>query len=151
MSRSDIRTAIYGDLLGRQDMLAALGPIMPNNQRIYAAFPQTVPSLSGNNASEGWIIFYEEQAVILGDTIEEISFFDFHVWATTMTIGETAIDILDNLYHWRIAGQNSRVIGAYNVVDSRRVHCLESYDQQVKLYRKIGRYQFRLVKTPFSP
>ena len=150
MARIDLKKSIYSDLSSNTALLTLLGPVTEHNRRIYLSFPQEVPRLSGNNASEGWLIFYEEQSVILWSTIQEQSYFDFHIYATTPAIGEDAIDILDTLYHWRIAGQNSRVISDYNVVYMQRIHCLETYDETVKLYRKIGRYRFQLVKTPFS-
>ena len=120
------------------------------NQRLYAAYPQQIPRISGNNEAEGWLIFYEEQAIIKWETIAEDSYWDFQCWCTSLTIGEAVIDILDELYHWRISGQNSRTFGIYNVNNMKRIHCLETYDETVKLYRKIARYRFALVKTPFS-
>ena len=151
MSRLQIKKDIYADLSGNASLLALLGPVTERNHRIYSGYPQINPALSGNNASEGWLIFYEEQSVILWDTIAENVYMDFHIWATTLSIGEDVIDILDGLYHWRIAGQNSRRFGERNVVHMKRIHCLETYDDTVKLYRKIGRYKFVCVKTPFTP
>ena len=150
MGRVAIRQAIYSDLMARQDLLDLLGPVSDLNKRVYAAYPQEIPRLSGNASAEGWLIFYEEQSVIPWETILESSYYDFHCWCLSLTIGEAVIDILDELYHWRVAGQNSRTFDNYNVIDMRRVHCLETYDDEVKLYRKIGRYRFSLVKTPFS-
>ena len=150
MARIDIKKSIYADLIGNAALLTLLGPVSEFNRRVYLAYPQEVPRLSGNNAAEGWLIFYEEQSVILWSTIEEQVYMDFHCFATTPAIGEDVIDILDSLYHWRIAGQNSRTISTYNVTYMQRIHCLETYDEVTKLYRKIGRYRFQIVKTPFS-
>jgi len=151
MSRLQIKRDVYADLTGHAGLLSLLGPVTDRNARIYAGWPQIAPALSGNNASEGWLVFYEEQSVILWNTILEDVYMDFHIWATSQSIGEDAIDILDSLYHWRIAGQNSRTFGERNVVQMKRIHCLETYDDAVKLYRKIGRYRFATVMSPFNP
>lgn len=151
MSRLQIKKDIYADLRTNTALLALLGPVSERNHRVYSGYPQIAPALSGNNVTEGWLIFYEEQSVILYDTIAESVFMDFHVWATSLSIGEDAIDILDSLYHWRIAGQNSRFFGERLVLNMKRIHCLETYDDAVKLYRKIGRYKFQTVLRPFSP
>lgn len=150
MSRLQIKKDIYIDLTTNSTLMALLGPVSDRNRRIYSGHPQVHPTLSGNNVTEGWLIFYEEQSVILWDTIAEQVFMDFHIWSTSLSIGEDVIDILDSLYHWRIAGQNSRSFGERIVVHMKRIHCLETYDDSVKLYRKIGRYKFVCVKTPFS-
>ena len=151
MSRVQIKRDIYTDLSTNASLLALLGPVTERNHRIYSGWPQIAPALSGNNVTEGWLIFYEEQSVILWDTIGEDIYMDFHIWCTTLSIGEDAIDILDSLYHWRIAGQNSRFFGERLVLNMKRIHCLESYDDAVKLHRKIGRYKFACVKSPFNP
>lgn len=151
MARLQIKKDIYADLSTNAALLSLLGPVTERNMRVYSGYPQIAPALSGNNASEGWLIFYEEQSVILWNTILEDVYIDFHIWATTLSIGEDIIDILDGLYHWRIAGQNSRSFGERLVVNMKRIHCLETYDDTVKLHRKIGRYKFACVVTPFSP
>ena len=150
MARIDIKKGIYSDLTGNSDLLTLLGPVTPTNRRCYAGWPQVAPKLSGNNVNEGWLVFYEEQSVILSKAISEDVYIDFHVWCTDLSIGEGVIDILDTLYNWRIAGQNSRYFGERLVVYVQRIHCLETYDEEVHLYRKIGRYKFQLMKTPYS-
>lgn len=145
MARIDIKKAVYADLIGNADLLALLGPVTPYNRRVYYAWPQEVPRLSGNNVNEGWMVFYEEQAVIPKMSIGEAIYMDFHIWCTDISIGEDAIDILDTLYYWRIAGQNSRAFGERLVTYMQRVHCLETYEETIKLYRKIGRYRFDTV------
>ena len=150
MSRVQMVKDIYSDLATNAPLLALLGPVTDYNRRIYAGWPQESPRLSGNNASEGWLVFYEEQSVILWNTIEEECYWDFHVWATSQAIGEDALDIMDGLYHWRLAGQNSRTFGERNVLHMQRIHALSSYDDSVKLYRKIMRYRFKTVKVPFT-
>lgn len=150
MARIDIKKAIYGDLTSSATLLPLLGPILPRNNRIYYAWPQMVPALSGNNVNEGWLVFYEEQSVTLWNTIQEQVYMDFHCFCTDISIGEAVIDILDELYNWHIAGQNSRFMGDRLIVFMQRVHCLETYDETIKLYRKIGRYRFQMVKTPFT-
>lgn len=150
MSRAQVKTDIYNDLRNSATLLALLGPVTAQNRRIYSGWPQEQPRLSGIEPDEGWIIFYEEQAVVLWDTTEEEIYIDFHIWVTRLTLAEDVLDILDDLYHWKIAGQNSRTFGERNVVHSQRIHCLETFDDEVKLYRKVGRYRFKCVKVPFA-
>lgn len=150
MSRAQIKKDIYNDLRTNEELLALLGPVTSANLRIFNQFPQVQPKLSGIEPDEGWLVFYEEQSVILWDTVEEEIYMDFHIWVTRLTLAEDVIDILDNLYHWKLAGQNSRMFGERNVIHSQRIHTLETYDEEVHLYRKIGRYRFKTVKVPFA-
>lgn len=150
MSRAQVKTDIYSDLRNSAELLALLGPVTTVNLRIYNQWPQVQPQLTGIEPDEGWIIFSEEQSVILWDTVEEEIYIDFHIWVTRLSLAEDIIDILDNLYHWKLAGQNSRTFGERNVVHSQRIHLLETYDEEIHLYRKIGRYRFKTVKVPFT-
>lgn len=150
MPRSTFKQTIYEQLVARQDLLNILGPVTADNPRIFAAWPQQTPKLSGIEPEEGWIAFYEEQTVVLFLTTLEEWYFDFHCWLTRLSMAEDIIDILDDLWHWKLAGQNSFIAGGYNVLHSQRIHVLETYDAEIKMYRKILRYRFRTQKTPFT-
>ena len=150
MARRAIKEGIYSDLRGSATLLALLGPVSLSNRRIYNGWPQDSPRLTGIEPDEGWLIFFEEQSVILWDTTEEEVYMDFHIWVTRLSLAEDVIDVLDTLYHWKLAGQNSRTFEERNVVHSQRIHAIDSYDDEIKLYRKIGRYRFKTVKVPFG-
>jgi len=150
MARIDVKKDVYADLVNHASVLSLLGPVTDYNRRVYYAWPQEVPRLSGNNVNEGWLVFYEEQSVINKNAIGEDIYMDFHTFCTDISIGEDMIDILDTLYHQRAAGQNARMFGERLVTYMQRIHCLETYDETIKLYRKIGRYRFQTVKTPYA-
>ena len=150
MSRAQIKEGIYGTLLAQNALLSLLGPVSEANLRIYNGWPQVQPQLTGVEPDEGWLIFYEEQTVTPRDLIYEDVYMDFHCYVTRLSLGEDCVDILDSLWNWRIAGQNSLSYGERIVIYSKRIHLLETFDQEIKMYRKIARFLMRMVKTPFT-
>ena len=142
MPRSEIKQTIYQDLLSATALVGILGPVVPNNARIYNTHPMTTPQLSGVEADEGWLVFYEPDTVVYWDTVQQHAYFDFVTTGTRLSIGDDVIDVLDQLYHWKLAGQNGRLFGEWRVIRSQRTWCGEVYDSSRKLYIKTARYKF---------
>ena len=145
-----IKENIYSTLTAQSSLLTLLGPIDAANARIYAAWPQAQPVLTGFEPDEGWLIMHEEQASMPFGPIYEDVYFNFHIFVTRATLADDVIDILDSLWNWRMAGHNSFVYGERNVLFSKRIHINELFEIDTKLYHKIARYLLRMVKTPFT-
>jgi hypothetical protein len=150
MSRAQIKEGIYSTLLARTDLLALLGPVSADQRRLYAGWPQTQPKLTGTEPDEGWMVIYEEQTVTPRELTYEDVYYDFHMFVTRLSLAEDCIDIIDDIWNWKIAGQNSLFYGERLVIYSRRIHLVEGWDEETHLYHKVARVLMRMVKTPFS-
>lgn len=142
MARGEIRQTIYNDLRSHSALLALLGPVTTDNLRIYSGWPQTPPQLSSIEPDEGWLVVYEPETLVYWQTVQQHAMFDFIMTVTRSTLGDDVIDILDDLYHWKLGGQNSRLFGEWNVIRSARLYCKETYMEPVKLFQKTARYKF---------
>ena len=150
MSRAQIKEGIYSTLLARTDLFTLLGPVTAQCRRVYNGWPQTQPKLSGTEPDEGWCIFYEEQTVTPREITYEDVYYDFHFFVTRLSLAEDCIDIIDDIWNWKIAGQNSLFYGERLVIYSRRIHLVEGFDEETHLYHKVARVLMRMVKSPFS-
>jgi len=151
MSRKEVRIGIFDQLSG-SGVLALLGPVSPSNLRIYSAWPQVQPKLSQpSEADEGWLTFHERNTGFGGVApVREDFTFEFNIWATTFTLTEDIVDIMDGLWHYKLAGHNSFLFGAdRNVLWAERQQAIDLYEEETKLYRKMVVYQYQTVKLPF--
>lgn len=155
MSRREVKEAIYADL-NVPSILTLLGPVTFENRRIYAGWPQQQPKLSSHEPAEGWITFHEREATIPWGGILETFVFEVNIFATLHSIGEDILDLLDDKWHHKLAGQNGRIFGTdRNCVFSSRIMSYDMYESDeftesgAKLSRKVCVYQFATVKIPF--
>lgn len=147
MSRAEFRQTIYQDLSTDPTysaLLALLGPVTAQNRRIYSAWPQETPQLSGIEPDEGWLVFHESHTTIVWTTVQQEMFFNFRVLSARGTLGDAVMDILDPLYHWKLGGQNSRLFGEWKVIRSQRVQSWNDFDTARKLYHSAIQYRFHV-------
>lgn len=163
MSRLEFKQAIFADL-NVSAVKDLLGPVGTANQRVYYAWPQEQPELSNepNEAGEGWCVYHERYTPIVWEGIREDFLFEINIYCTRVSIMEAVIDVLDDKWHHKLAGHNSRTVGSgaviYNVVFSSRIQTQDYFAEDgayaraggPKLYRKQALYQFAAVKIPFK-
>jgi hypothetical protein len=149
MSRKEVREALFSDL-SSSAILDLLGPVSSTNRRVYSGWPQEQPILTGHEPAEGWLVFHEGTTPIAFQSLREDFTYEINIFATLHTIGEDILDVLDDTWHHKLAGHNSRRFGSdRNVLWSQRVTSLDLYEETVKLYRKQATYLFATVKVPF--
>jgi len=163
MSRLEFKQTIFADL-NVSAIKDHLGVVTVSNQRVYYAWPQEQPALTDEpkDAGEGWVTYHEKYTPIAWNQIREDFLFEVNIFHTRVSACEQVLDQLDNLWHWKMAGHNSRVIGSgtvqYNVLFSQRVQTQDYFAEDgayaraggPKLYRKQALYQFAAVKLPFK-
>lgn len=162
MSRLEFKQAIYADL-NVSAIKDLLGPVTPTNQRVYYAWPTEQPKLSNEpyEVGEGWAVYHERYTPIDFGGIREDFLFEVNIYSTRVSIAEQIVDILDDKWHHKMAGHNSRTVGGgtvvYNIVFSGRIQTQDYFAEDgayaqaggPKLYRKQALYQFAAVKVPF--
>jgi hypothetical protein len=108
------------------------------------------------------MVYHERYTPIRWEGIREDFLFEVNIYSTRVSISEAVVDVLDDLWHHKLAGHNSRTVGSgtviYNVVFSSRIQTQDYFAEDgayaraggPKLYRKQALYQFAAVKIPFK-
>ena len=149
-ARTDLKQRLFSDMKNSSALLALLGIVSSDNFRIYSGWPTQQPKLSSTEAAEGWIAFFELSAVIPWQTLYEDHVFQVNIWATRQAINDACMDLLDGLWRRAPVDQDGFQITAdWQVVAASRIMSQETYEQEVKLHRKICNYQFRTMKIPW--
>lgn len=163
MSRLEFKQNIFAEL-NVSSIKDILGPTSVSNARVYFAWPQEQPALTDEpeEVGEGWLTYHERYTPIAWNQIREDFLFEVNIYATRVSMMEQIIDILDDKWHWKMAGHNGRTVGSgdvvYNVLFSARVQTQDYFAEDgayaraggPKLYRKQALYQFAAVKIPFK-
>jgi hypothetical protein len=163
MSRLEFKQFIFADL-NTSAVIDLLGSVTVCNARVYFAWPQEQPALSNEptEPGEGWLTYHEKYTPIAWNQIREDFLFEVNIFATRVSVCEQVLDVLDDKWHWKMAGHNSRCVGSgsviYNVLFSQRLQTQDFFAQDgeysraggPKLYRKQALYQFAAVKVPFK-
>lgn len=138
-----------------------LGPRTVENQRLFRAFPQTQPVLSGYEpqpSGEGWIVLEEPQSaprtrMMEFETAEEVLEISFHVFASLgrTSIAEAVIDVLDSYWDWTVEQMRDVQYGDRFLLFARRFSVEELYAQEIKLFHKVAKFRMRFIRAVLFP
>lgn len=157
MSRAQIWEAIYTTLITDQALLDLLGPVSRTNPRVLRTFPQLQALLTDYEPlEEGWLVFGEQEPSLHAIGQQQETSYDFIepvfvICATHFSRCDDVTDLLDLSWHWSISQQRDVSYGEYFLLSSRRYTTKESYDKEVKLYRKDVSYRMELVLAEQIP
>jgi hypothetical protein len=163
MSRLEFKQQIFADL-NVSSVIDKLGPVSVSNSRVYFAWPQEQPALTNEpkEVGEGWMTYHERYTPTAWNQIREDFLFEINIYHTRVSAMEEVLDVVDDLWHWKMAGHNSKCVGSgaviYNILFSQRVQTQDFFAEDgayaraggPKLYRKQALYQFAAVKVPFK-
>ena len=159
--RTAIFEGIYQTLVDDPTLVPGLlGPRTVENQRLYRAFPQQMPILSGYEpqpSGEGWVVIEEPQAAGTSlaqfETAEERLDVHFHVFATLgrTSIAEAVIDVLDSYWDWTVEQMRDVSYGDRFLLFTRRFEVQEVYAKEVKLFQKTAKFHMRFMRAVLFP
>ena len=148
--RISFKQKLFTQMKNNSTLTGLLGPITSDNFRIYSAYPQQQPKLSGTESDEGWLVFFElGTAIPFPHSLYEDFLFQFDIYGVRQTLGDEVVDTLDTMWH-RAADQDGYTIDAErNVLFSQRVLSQDVYAEDARLFQKLVNYRYRVITNPW--
>ena len=157
MSYNDVFINIFSLVSADTTLVPSiLGAVTTQNLRLYRVWPQFQSMLTTyepNQPSEGWLVIEAPMPGIQPSheqftSDHEWMEIDFHVYGTTYAVTHDAMDRLDTIFHWTVAQQRDLGLwGERYLLFTRRVHNLDKYAPEYKIFQKDFKYRMEFVRA----